>query len=402
MWVFVTKVWSAGQPAGFSDLFARWWGSHELLLHHADPYSPMVTRQIQTTIYGAPLTSSPTDPLAQHSGGFAYPIYTAFLFWPRVGLSFPVVKIVFACLLPVLTLAAYVLWVCALQWKPDRNELIIGAVFYMGSFPALQALRLQNLSVLVAFLIAAAMVCLKSNRLSITGFLLACSTIKPHFVALLLVWLAIWVFHDWKTRRTLAYSFIATLGALVLGGEYFLWGWIGEFRNIVSAYQQYTYGHSLLDVWFSTTSGHLAAIALSIAAVWLCWRWKSFPASTAEFFLICSILLATTVLVIPTLEPHAQLLLAPGFLLLFRYRAPIWALGKSARLLTSAAWMLLAWPWLAAALLTTAVLCGRVALAARFWLVPLSTSPMIPLGLLGILAFLLGKCFRTKHLIWEP
>lgn len=402
MFVFVTKIWSAGQSSGFSDLFAPWWGSREFLLHHVNPYSPIVAHQIQATIYGAPLTTPSGDILLQKSGGFAYPIYVAFLLSPTIPLSFTVVKTIFSWLLPVFALASFLLWLWALRWKPNRNDLIICALLYMGSFPVLQGLSLQNLSVLVGLFVAAAITCLGFDRLTAAGVLLAFSTIKPHFVALLLAWLAIWVFHDWKTRRNLAYSFIATLAVLVLGGEYFLPGWISEFGKIVRAYQQYTYGHSLLDVWLSTIGGHLAGATLLVATVVFCARWRSFPASSAEFFLICSTLLATTVLVIPTLEPHAQILLAPGFIFLHRYRSSIRALGRISQLLSSAAWLLIAWPWVAATVLVVAFLSGRATLAAQLWLVPLYTSPIIPLGPLAILAFVQLRSFRTKYLVCEP
>src|SRR5580693_1554289 len=93
MWYYVANVWSVGQPAQFSDLYAQWWGAHELLLHHRDPYSPAVAREIQTFIYGAPVVSSHPGDLAELSGGFAYPIYVFFLMWPTLHLGFPAVQV---------------------------------------------------------------------------------------------------------------------------------------------------------------------------------------------------------------------------------------------------------------------------------------------------------------------
>ena len=60
--------------ADLSDLYPRWLGARELLLHHRDPYSPEVTREIQIGYYGRPLDPSrPQDPRDQQ--GFAYPAY---------------------------------------------------------------------------------------------------------------------------------------------------------------------------------------------------------------------------------------------------------------------------------------------------------------------------------------
>ena len=45
-----------GRPRGnLSDVYPRWLGARELLLHHRDPYSSDITREIQAGYYGRPL-----------------------------------------------------------------------------------------------------------------------------------------------------------------------------------------------------------------------------------------------------------------------------------------------------------------------------------------------------------
>ena len=53
-----------GSPRGnLSDLYPRWLGARELLLHHRDPYHADVTREIQIGYYGRPLDPNrPHDP----------------------------------------------------------------------------------------------------------------------------------------------------------------------------------------------------------------------------------------------------------------------------------------------------------------------------------------------------
>ncbi len=47
------------RPRGnLSDLYPRWLGARELLLHGRDPYSAEVTREIQAGYYGRPLDAS--------------------------------------------------------------------------------------------------------------------------------------------------------------------------------------------------------------------------------------------------------------------------------------------------------------------------------------------------------
>src|SRR6266700_6566168 len=61
-----------GRPRGnLSDLYPRWLGARELLLHHRNPYSPEVTREIETGYYGRTLDPGRVeDPRDQQ--GFAY------------------------------------------------------------------------------------------------------------------------------------------------------------------------------------------------------------------------------------------------------------------------------------------------------------------------------------------
>jgi hypothetical protein len=82
---------SLGIPRGnLSDLYPRWLGSRELLLHHRDPYSPEVTREIQLGYYGRQLDPNRSnDP--KDLQGFAYPVYVAFLLAPTVTSPFHVV-----------------------------------------------------------------------------------------------------------------------------------------------------------------------------------------------------------------------------------------------------------------------------------------------------------------------
>ena len=96
-----------GSPRGnLSDLYPRWLGARELLLHRRDPYSPEVTREIQIGYYGAAAgPHPPADPKDQQ--GFAYPVYVVFLLAPTITLPFPVVQAGFRWFLVVLTGARF-------------------------------------------------------------------------------------------------------------------------------------------------------------------------------------------------------------------------------------------------------------------------------------------------------
>src|SRR5579871_5475114 len=62
------------KPKALSDLYPRWYGTRELLLHHRDPYGIEVSREIEIAFYGQVLDPSrPDEPRDQQR--FAYPLY---------------------------------------------------------------------------------------------------------------------------------------------------------------------------------------------------------------------------------------------------------------------------------------------------------------------------------------
>ena len=381
MLYYVTEIWSYGQPPHFNDLYARWWGAHELFLHGRDPYSPAVSHEIQAVIYGASVSPTAEDPLGI-AGGFAYPPYTALLVWPTVYLSFPAAQKVFLGVSLLGTMISLALWLRLLRFRLPPLRWLTIALFVLGSFPVLQGLKLQNLSLIAAAFLAVTVFLLSLDRPILAGIFLAASTFKPQFTIALIPWLALWTLSDWRRRRSLAWSFLLSMLLLVLISESLMPGSISSFLHVVRAYRHYTYGHSLLDVWFTSTFGPIASAILLLIVLALCWHDRSQSADSPRFFLVISLLLAVTVVVIPTLAPHAQLLLLPGFLSLLRNHYSLLKSNPTERLVFIAVWTLLAWPWIAAfGLLAAAPWYPAVKLRA-LWEIPLYTSPTLPLAVL--------------------
>lgn len=384
---YTFAIWSANQPAHFSDLYAPWWGAHEMLLHGRNPYSPQVAHEIQTVIYGAPLSPSPEDP-SGIGGGFAYPPWTAFLLWPTLYLPFPVVQKFLIAKSIAATLLALALWLRALRLRASPLQVLTIAIFLLGSFPTLQGLRLENLSLLAAALIAITLFLMYADHLILAGVCLALSTFKPQFTVALVPWLALWTLADWRRRRSLAAGFLATMLLFLAISQWLLPAWLPSFLRVLRAYRHYTYGHSLLDVWLTPRFGVVASAAVLLAVWALCWRDRRQPANSPRFLLASSLLLAATVVVIPSLAPHVQLLLLPGMLCLLRDRATLVSSGVVSRLGLLAAWVVLAWPWVAAFALLLARLWLPAAELHRFWQLPLYPSPILPLTVLAALTTL--------------
>jgi hypothetical protein len=389
MGYYVVEIWGADQPPHFSDFYAPWWAAHELLLHGRNPYSPQVAHEIQNVIYGAPSTpTSPDDPQGI-GGGFAYPPYAALLLWPTVHLSFSAAQRAFLLASVLLTLFSAALWLRILGVHPSSLKWIAVVIFVLGSFPVLQALQLENLSLIASALITITVVLVLKNHLVLAGIFLAVATFKPQFTIVLIPWIVLWTLGDWRRRSILARSFLGTLFLLFAVSEWLVPGWIRNFLEIIRAYRHYTYGHSLLDVWFTPSWGPMAGGAIVVAVLILCGRERAQVADSPRFVPVTSLVLAATVLVIPTLAPHAQLLLLPGVLCLLCNRSLLLSSGTPEQLVLTAIWSLLAWPWIATFGLLLVSTRYPTPKLLGYWELPLYTSPLLPLAVLVGLVCLL-------------
>src|SRR5216683_5105710 len=147
MWFYVRRVLVPRQvtegarlerPRGnLSDLYPRWLGARELLLHGRDPYSPEITREIQRGYYGRPLDPSrPDDPRDEE--GFAYPVYVVFCLAPTIGLPFTIVQKAFYWALLLLTCATTLIWLRVLRRSAPLWIQISLLALTMGSPAVMQ------------------------------------------------------------------------------------------------------------------------------------------------------------------------------------------------------------------------------------------------------------------------
>lgn len=376
-----------GVPRGnLSDLYPRWLGARELLLHGRDPYSAEVTREIQAGYYGRPLDPArPHDPRDEQ--GFAYPAYVVFVLAPTVGLPFAVVQTGFRWFLVGLTAASVLLWLRVLGWKASAEMKAILIVLTIGSFPVLQGIKLQQLSLLVAGLIAASAMLLAEGHLAMAGVLLAFATIKPQLALPIAAWLLVWAGSDWPRRRGFGWGFAATMALLVSGAEYLLPGWIGRFRQAVVAYRQYNQGaNSVLDVLITPQWGRLLAIAMVLVLVWVTWRHRDAAAGSGAHNCITVLILAATIVVMPKAALYNQVFLLPGIVLGLQQGRRLWSRSTVRRGVLGICGLMLFWPWLAALALLVASLFLPAESVQRAWLWPLYTSTGIPVAVLGWLA----------------
>ncbi|PYV78001.1 MAG: hypothetical protein DMG97_00485 [Acidobacteria bacterium] len=403
MWVYVERVLIAhqeaearmrGTPRGnLSDLYPSWLAARELLLHQRDPYSPEITVEIQIGYYGRTIDAArPNDPTNQQA--FAYPVYVAFLVAPTVKLPFSEVQVLFRWMLAGLTALSVLLWLRVIGLRLSWIPATVVVLLVFGTFPVVQGIKLQQLSLLVAALIAGSIFSLLRGWHVPAGVLLALAMIKPQLTVLLAAWLMLWAFSRLYLRWKFAAGFVLTLAALVGAGEVLLPGWIHEFYVAVLAYRKYAVSLSLLGELTTPTLGLLLTVAaLSITAI-ICWNARNVRALDREFCRTTSLVLAVTVVVIPTIAPYNQPLLVPGALLVgVSWMGEHWSellrTNLFIRIFRGVAAVCLAWHWISATVLAAASFFSSR--AQEFWRLPLWASILTPVALTVCLGLMI--CF---------
>jgi hypothetical protein len=373
-----------GRPRGnLSDLYPRWLGARELLRHGRNPYSAEITREIQQGYYGRPLDPTRAeDPKDQQ--GFAYPAYVVFLMAPTVDLPFNLVQKGFRWLLFVLAAVSVLLWLYVLRWKLPCVGRAIFIVLMLGWLPMVQGIKLQQLSLLVAGLLAASTACLAGGWLLLSGGLLALATIKPQLTWPLVLWLLLWAVSDWRSRRRFVFGFGLVMLLLLVGAQLLLPGWLRMFVEGIGQYRQYTKSQSVLSDLFGVVAGRILWVGCVLACAVYLWRLRQKSASSAEFGRAVALIMALTVVIVPMSALYNQVLLAPAILALLRSESASDRILPAVRRARALAYLLVAWPWIATMGLSLAYLWLTPEMRLRVWTIPLYSSYMVPVFVFGL------------------
>jgi hypothetical protein len=368
------------------DLYPRWLGARELLLHGRDPYGPEVTREIQIAAYGEALNGAPQS-LAKDEQRFAYPAYVVFLLAPTINLPFSVVRYGFRLLLILLTAASVPLWMRALSLRLERTTTAIVTLLAVGSFPVIQGLYLEQLTLLVCFLIAAACAALASGRLVPAGILLALSTIKPQLSVAVVAWFGLWALADWVRRRRLIWSFALTMVLLWVGAEWVLPGWFGRWWTAMHTYLGYNDPRSLFEILLGTSWGRGISALIGLGVALSCWRFRRAPAGSYDFNVCLMSVLAAGLLIKPKFPLYDIAILLPAILFLWNCRRTLWEQSRATRLLGWGTAGLVAWQWFWALALAMLAPVSPASAQKGWWLPPVALF-LFPMGvpfLLGLL-----------------
>jgi Glycosyltransferase family 87 len=305
--------------AQLGDLYPRWVGTRELLLHGRNPYGPEVSHEIQMAFYGHIVEQrfdTPGAPIIDEQR-FVYPVYVVFLLAPFANLSFPVLQQWAPLFLALLTALSIPLWLDVLRWRPSWIVIVTIILFVLSSPQIMQGLRLRQMGIAVAFLLALGAWCVVKNKLAIAGIFLAFATIKPQMVVLPIAWFLFWGLCDLNKRWPLLAGFGITLAVLVGAGEIVLPGWPHYFLEGLAAYRKYFPATSLVCLVFGNIGGGIISVFAIGGIFLLAWKNRLRDAASSEFSYTLIASFIGAVLVLPILTPYNQaLLLLPGIMIL--------------------------------------------------------------------------------------
>lgn len=322
------------------DLVPVWIGA-QVALNGGNPYSEETTRKIQTAYYGHPATAA--DLRIVNKMGFAYPAHALVLLSFLAPFSWMTVRAGSFIVLPLLMAVSVPLWLWTAGIRTDRWRMALLTLLAVESWPSMWGIHQTQPTLLVAALLAAGCLLLKSGNGIAAGVLLAMATIKPQLAGVLIAWLLLWAAP--RQLWNFLLSFGASLAILLAAATWLVPGWVQNWKDAMADYAAYRH----LDLGLVAIFGHWLGGALSAAVglygIFLLWRNRDCAADSTTFGLMCALALATTVCLSPT-EPgmiYNVVLLLPAALIL-TYARP---LAQSAALARRIAILLLGWGFFA-------------------------------------------------------
>jgi len=156
-----------------------------------------------------------------------------------------------------------------------------------------------------------------------------------------------------------------------------------RFWEAVREYHNYTGEMSVtqLEIGFPW-SRVIELVALAIV-FGICWKERRQRANSEAFAFCLSLVLAATILVVPSYGPYNQALLVPAILMMLKERREIWARSGANRVLGVVLIGLFCWQWLWCMVLSSLSFVLPMEVVERGMQLPLWTLLLSPLGVAG-------------------
>ncbi len=410
--LFVPRAMEVRSAQGFggghsfgADFYPIWLTSRRGLLLRRDPYSAEMTRRIQIGLFGRTLDFGNAAAAAPEGyRAFAYPAFVDLLFWPLALLPFFVVRIALAVILPAATALSIVLWLRTFRLSIGLAALGSLILLTLSSYAVLEGLFAEQVGLLVGFLLAASLAALVNGKLLFSGSLLALTLIKPQMMALIVAYLLLWSFHQWRERWRFVGGFLFVTALLGVSSLLVWPHWIGDWLRVIFGYREYSTPplvSNLLGNRIGSRLGPFLIGALVLTAMAVAWCMRRASAASTEFALTISLLLAvTTITLLPGHAVYDHVVLLPGVILIGLSWRDLAASSRVFRVVLGATALALFWQWM----LAPVVIAIRPVLSAQLFssvvlTLPIRTAASIPFGVLALLGLMMRQVTRKVETI---
>jgi hypothetical protein len=370
-----------------NDLYPIWLTTGELLAHRTNPYAPAMEHRIETGLYARPLDRSNSVDAGVNYRGFSYPLYADVLAIPLSLVSFGTVQIILMAVFPILIILSVRWWAIGMGASFSRIELIGAALLTLFSVQVMEGVWALQPTILVGVLLGVAFAALRRSHQAIAGIAIALCSIKPHLIALPVLWLLLWACSDWVRRRRLVFAFtVSGLALLVLSEIWLPRWWIGWWHQLPN-YRLYD-SPALAELVFGKIIGRAMAVGILALAALAALRWRNATADSAQFpLLIAFFLAASVVFVSSSIAVYDQFLLLPAALQVWINRQTIQR-NRTVRFATVLLAVAFLWQWIAAPVVAIIYGIAPSFVSPRIVILPLITAASFPLLLLAILCIL--------------
>src|SRR5579864_5733822 len=130
---------------------------------------------------------------------------------------------------------------------------------------------------------------------------------------------------------------------------------------------QYTGGNSLIQELAGVVPGALISIALVAIIAIFCWRVRRADAGSRPFSWAFALVLAVTIVVIPSFATYNHVLLLPALLLLVSEGTELWRSAPALRISFGILAVAVAWSWVATTVLSVTQLLKPGVLGENAW-----------------------------------
>jgi len=269
----------ARQNPGGNDFLVYYTGTRALLLEGISPYSNEVANRIQTSAYGRPAQAG------EHELGYAYPLYANLFFFSPFGVigDYDAARAAWMTVLELALLMMAFLTLRIAVWEPPIWLTTIYFLFSLLWYNAVRGVINGNAVIVVALFITLFLFSMKNSQYRAAGIFLALSTIKPHLVLLLVIFVLLWSISS-KEWEILAW-FGLTMAVLIGGAMIVIPNWI--LQNLWEIFRFPTYNPilslgELLTRWMPGIGSQLQWGIVIVFGLLLVFEWtqardKGFP-----------------------------------------------------------------------------------------------------------------------------